>query len=465
MTAHTERIGASFRDPSGFIFIRDGVLYRQVNKAYQKAYDKLMAGGVYDTLTIKGLLIPHEEVEEPAADPALAYKVIRPEMVPFVSYPYEWSFSQLKDAALLTLAGTRAALEKGMILKDASAYNIQFVGGKPVLIDTLSFDIYQEGAPWEAYRQFCQHFLAPLALASLVDIRLTQLLRVYIDGVPLDLASELLPRKTKLGLAGLAVHIHIHAKAQQHYSDKQVSQAASMKLSKSALLNMLNSLEKTIQPLKWEPKGTEWGEYYSITNYTDDSLKTKGEIIGRFVDIAKPKTAWDHGANNGLFSRELSRRGVETAASDIDPAAVEQDYLAVKAGNEKHLLPLVIDLTNPSPALGWAHRERSSMLERGPVDLVMALALIHHLAISNNVPLSLVAGFLANIGRWAIVEFVPKSDSQVKRLLATRKDIFDKYTEEGFEEAFGLFFKLMEKVSIPGSQRTLYLFKRRGYYS
>ena len=149
-----------------------------------------------------------------------------------------------------------------MILKDASAYNIQFVGGSPVLIDTLSFDIYQEGAPWDAYRQFCQHFLAPLALASLVDIRLTQLLRVYIDGIPLDLASDLLPGKTKLGLAGLAVHIHIHAKAQQQYSDRQVSQAAAVKLSKAALLNMLNSLEKTIQPLEWEPKGTEWGEYY-----------------------------------------------------------------------------------------------------------------------------------------------------------------------------------------------------------
>jgi len=162
-----------------------------------------------------------------------------------------------------------------------------------------------------------------------------------------------------------------------------------------------------------------------------------------------------------LFSRELSRRGIETVASDIDPAAVEQNYLAVKAGNEPHLLPLLIDLTNPSPALGWAHRERSSMLARGPVDLVMALALVHHLAISNNVPLPLVAEFMANAGRWAIVEFVPKSDSQVKRLLSTRKDIFDQYNQEGFEEAFALYFNTERKAPIPGSQRTLYLFKRK----
>jgi len=162
-----------------------------------------------------------------------------------------------------------------------------------------------------------------------------------------------------------------------------------------------------------------------------------------------------------LFSRELSRRGVETTASDIDPAAVEQDYLAVKANGEQHILPLVIDLTNPSPALGWAHHERESLLERGPVDLVMALALIHHLAISNNVPLPSVAQFFASAGKWAIVEFVPKSDSQVKRLLATRKDIFDKYTEEGFEEAFAGYFTIAEKTPIPGSERTLYLFKRK----
>ena len=465
MTGDVQRSGGSFRDPSGFIFKRGDVLYRQVNQVYQKAYDKLMTSGLFENLTRAEMLIPHEEVSEPPAEPALAYKVIRPQVVPFISYPYEWSFSQLKDAALLTLSAVRAGLEKGMVLKDASAYNIQFINGKPVLIDTLSFDIYREGAPWDAYRQFCQHFLAPLALGALVDIRLMQLLRVYIDGIPLDLASELLPGKTKIGLGGLAVHIHMHARAQQQYSDKQVAQANAVTLTKGAFRNMLDGLEKTIQPLKWEPQGTEWGNYYAITNYSTDALKTKGQIVGQFVEqvqaVEPCRMGWDLGANNGQFSRELTRRGVETIASDIDPAAVEQDYLAVKANGEEHLLPLVIDLTNPSPALGWAHQERNSLLERGPVDLVLALALIHHLAISNNVPLDAVAAFLAAAGRWAIVEFVPKSDSQVKRLLATRKDIFDHYTEEGFEEAFSGFFTIEEKVHIPGSERSLYLFKKK----
>ena len=460
MNGETGRSGASFRDPSGFIFTRGGVLYRQVNLSYQKAYEKLMTGGLYEQLTREGLLIPHEEVNEPPADGVPAWKVIRPQRVPFISYPYEWSFSQLKDAALLTLTAARTALNYGMVLKDASAYNIQFVNGHPLLIDTLSFDLYKDGAPWEAYRQFCQHFLAPLALAALVDIRLMQLLRVHIDGIPLDLASGLLPARTKIGLTGLAVHLHMHAKAQQQYSDRQASQAQAVTLSRGAFLNLLEALEKTIQPLKWEPQGTEWGNYYQLTNYSDDALKTKGEIVAHFIEKASPRTAWDLGANNGLFSRELARRGVETVAADIDPAAVEQDYLALKANAENHLLPLVLDLTNPSPALGWAHHERDSWLERGPVDLVMALALLHHLAISNNVPLAEVASFLAACGHWAILEFVPKSDSQVRRLLATRKDIFSTYTMEGFEQAFARYFTLVEKKPIPGSDRVMYLFKR-----
>ena len=257
------------------------------------------------------------------------------------------------------------------------------------------------------------------------------------------------------------MHLHLHARAQKQYADKSDPQVTAVRLGKAALLNILNSLEKTILPMKWQPQGTEWGNYYTATNYTDSSLKTKGELVARFVEKVTPSTAWDLGANNGLFSRECSRRGVETIASDIDPAAVEQDYLAVKANAEAHLLPLVIDLTNPSPAIGWAHAERDSFLDRGPVDLVMALALIHHLAISNNVPLETVAQFFAAAGKWAIVEFVPKSDSQVKRLLSTRKDIFDRYHEAGFEEAFEKHFKLEEKVPIPGSERTLYLFRKR----
>ncbi|RPJ80266.1 MAG: SAM-dependent methyltransferase, partial [Acidobacteria bacterium] len=207
-------IPSSFRDPSGFLFWRDGTLYRQVNVAYRDDYCRLIDSSLYDSLVAARLLIPHEEVPVEAARPGEAYKVIRPEPVDFVSYPYEWCFSQLKDAALATLAIQKKAIGFGMSLKDASAYNVQFHAGRPVLVDTLSFETYKEGRPWPAYRQFCQHFLAPLTLMSRTDVRLAQLLRTNIDGVPFVLASRLQPFRTRFMFSTLA-HIHLHARSQK----------------------------------------------------------------------------------------------------------------------------------------------------------------------------------------------------------------------------------------------------------
>ncbi len=253
----------------------------------------------------------------------------------------------------------------------------------------------------------------------------------------------------------------MHARVQREYADKQAPQNNAGLLNKEALLNMLKGLTQTIEKLTWQPKGTEWGDYYSATNYSDDSLRLKGEVVGNFIDQAKPEKVWDLGANNGLFSREAAKRGIFTVASDIDPAAVEKNYLTIKANQEKNLMPLVMDLTNPSPSIGWANQERDAFTSRGPVDMILVLALIHHLAISNNLPLESIADYFASISNWAVVEFVPKSDSQVKRLLATRKDIFDQYTEEGFEAAFTRVFKIAAKQSLTGSERTLYLLKKK----
>ncbi len=212
-----ERLASSFRDPSGFVFSKSGALYRQVNKVYAANYDRLMSSGLYDALAGKGFLIPHEEVSG-AALPAEGHKLLRPSVVPFISYPYEWSFSELKDAALLTLKIQKIALQYGMVLKDASAYNIQFWNGRPILIDTLSFEQYHEGAPWVAYRQFCEHFLAPLTLMSFLEIRLGQLLRVYPNGISLDLASKLLPWRSWFSPV-VFFHIHMHAKSQRRYRE------------------------------------------------------------------------------------------------------------------------------------------------------------------------------------------------------------------------------------------------------
>jgi ribosomal protein L11 methylase PrmA len=453
-----ESVPSSFRDPSGFLFHRNGRLYRQVNDSYRANYKQLMESGLYEDLTKAGLLVPHVETSEPHMSDGGSL-VIQPETIPFISYAYEWCFSQLQDAALATLKVQKKAVEHGMSLKDASAYNIQFRGCRPVMIDTLSFEQYHEGEPWVAYRQFCQHFLAPLALMSHTDIRLSQLLRVNIDGIPLDLAGHLLPSKTRLNL-GLATHIHLHSQAQQKYADKQ-AKPTGRNMSRMAFLGLIDNLESTTRKLKWKPTGTEWGDYYAATNYSDASLEDKARLVGDYLEKARPKTVWDLGANTGRFSRIAADRGIPTVAFDIDPAAVERDYVDCRKRDEKNLLPLLSDLTNPSPAIGWQNRERQSLSERGPCDTALALALIHHLAIGNNLPFNRIVDFLACICRTLIIEFVPKADSQVQRLLATREDIFAGYARAEFEQAFSTRFTLLASSPVKDSERTVYLLELR----
>jgi len=454
-----QSLPSSFRDPSGYLYTRDGLLYRHIRTSYKEDYDLLMESGLYQCLVEEGMLVSHEEVEleHPEADGA--YKTIKPKVIPFISYPYEWSFSQLKDAALTTLGIMKRALEKGMCLKDASAYNIQFRQGKPTLIDTLSFEKYVEGAPWVAYKQFCQHFLAPLALMASRDIRLQQLFRIYLDGVPLDLVSKLLPWHTWLRFSLLS-HIHLHAKTQTHFSDKAVK-ISNPKMSLLSLRGLIDSLESAVKRLKWRASGTEWADYYAQTNYSDQAVSEKESLVANFVETVQPKIVWDLGANTGRFSRLASERGIQTIAFDVDAAAVERNYQECKAKSEKSLLPLCLDLTNPSSGIGWANNERMSMMDRGPADMVFALALIHHLAISNNVPLDRVALFLSSICRHLVIEFVPKTDSQVQRLLTTRADIFDQYHQEGFELAFQNQFNIIQSQKIEGTDRILYLMEKK----
>jgi hypothetical protein len=449
---------ASFRDPCGFVFNLDGVIYRQVNECYKQHYDLLIQSGLYKALIAEGLLIEHEELSSSASLSDVAYKVLKPSNIPFISYPYEWSFSQLKDAARTTLKIQRMALDHGMSLKDASAYNIQFINGRPIFIDTLSFETYREGAPWVAYRQFCQHFLAPLALMACKDIRLGQLLRIYIDGIPIDLADILLPAMSILR-PHLFMHIHLHAKSQRQFAKRSI--AGNFKMKRSSLLGLIDSLESAINGLKWKPKESEWMSYYEADiNYSPAGFEHKKQLVASFLKQCAPKTVWDMGANIGEFSHIASREEALTVSWDVDPACVELNYRTCRETGEENILPLLLDLTNPSPAVGWAHEERKSLMERGPVNTVMALALIHHLAIANNVPFKSIAEFFSKLCRNLIIEFVPKNDSQVQRLLKTREDIFSNYSREDFEKEFMSYFRIIHCIIIKDSDRVLYLMEK-----
>jgi len=446
------------------VFSYNGAIYRQINEFYRKDFELLVTSGLYKELVSLGLLVSHEEVSlKEYAQSDDAWKVIRPAQIPFISYPYEWCFSMLKDAALLTLHIQKIALEHGMSLKDASAFNIQFLEGRPVLIDTLSFERYDEGKPWVAYKQFVEHFLAPLYVMSMNDIRLNRMTSVFLDGIPVDIASHMLPLRSKLNLS-LLLHIHAHASSQKKFSNKKLGALLEeKKFSRQALLGMLDNLEKSIKSASWNPKGTQWEDYYEEdkNNYKSESMMHKAALVETFLKTSKAKTVWDIGANTGYFSAIAVKTGADVLAFDHDYGALETNYRDVTSKKEKKLLPLFFDMTTPTPAVGWENKERLSLFERGPADAVLALALMHHIAISHNVPFSYLASAFAKMGKYLIIEFVDKADSQVQILLANRKDIFTQYSQKDFEKAFEAFFVIRQATPIKDSKRVLYLMEKR----
>lgn len=466
MGPHLKNPG-SFRDPAGFVFTYDGTVYRQVNKAGKEDYDHLMSSGLYQALVDGRMMVAHTELKKGGKVPRddKQYKTLQPEPIPFISYPYEWSFDQLRDAALLTLRVLKTSLEHGMILKDSSAYNIQFIGNKPVFIDTLSFALYKPGQPWEGYKQFCEHFLAPLALSHYATPDLLKIKRAYLDGIPLGIAARLLPKRARLN-TGVLSHVFLHARASQRHQGNQVttSTAQARKVSTFALQGLIGSMESTVKRMKPANRKTEWGDYYSFTNYSDTAFKKKRAIVRELLETVKPKplTVWDTGANNGEFSEVAAEIGAYTVALDVDEIAVGRNYRAKRMPEiAARMLPLVQDLTNPSPGLGWSGEERMSLIDRGKADVVLALALIHHISIGNNVPFAEVASFYAKIARNLIIEFVPKEDSKVQILLSSRTDIFEEYDIEHFEQAMSEYFTITKKMPIKDSMRTMYLFKNK----
>ena len=318
----------SFRDPAGFVYRQQGDLRRQVNLVYREHYDQLMASGLYEDLARDRLLIPHEELEDEAWEPALAYKVIRPEPIEFISYPYEWSFSQYQDAALATLEIQRRALGHGMTLKDCSAYNVQFQRGRPIFIDTLSFEAYREGSPWVGYRQFCEHFLAPLALMSLKDHRLNQLCRTNIDGIPLDLAVRLLPIRSRLRWGLPCIFICTQASRRPTPIRPARRPAARMRMSRNAVLGLIDSLESAVRRLAVAAVGRGWASYDQDLPYTPEEFERKARLVRELLDRTKPANRLGPRRQHGGLQPDRRGAGASsTVAFDFDPACIERIYL------------------------------------------------------------------------------------------------------------------------------------------
>lgn len=452
---------ASFRDPAGFIFTDNGTVKRAVTQHGKKDYDFFISSGLYRGLLERGWIVSHTEDTESV--PEGLFKILTPQKIDTWTFPYEWSFSQLKDAAILTLNIQLLALEFGMCLKDATPFNIQFYEGRPLFIDTLSFEMFQE-RPWFGYKQFCEMFLAPLVLMANKREDFNRLLAVDLSGINLSFASKLLPRRTWFSFSYLT-HIHLHAASQAHFEDSKPQAQkpkSSLKFYKINVVSFVDNLLSCIHKIKIKRKKTAFSDYYAdCGHYGPESERFKMDTVRRWAQAAKWQRVMDLGGNTGKYSRVLNELGIFCVCADYDPYCVDENYLLSKKEQNKKMLPILLDISNPPSDLGWANEERPALFKRVAPDAVLSLALVHHLRISAGIPLELIARFFARVAPSLIIEFVPKEDVMVQKLLRHRDDIFFDYDQTGFERVFADLYSFVETVPISGTKRTLYLMKRK----
>jgi hypothetical protein len=570
---------ASFRDPSGFVFRMNGLVYRQVNQCYAADYDRLIQSGLYQALTRKGWLVPHEATGENLTGSDEWHETLLPQQIGRISYVREWSPGQLKDAALLTLNILETAIAHGMILKDASPYNVQFVDGRPLFIDSLSFERYDETKPWVAYRQFCECFLFPLYLQHYLRTGIGKILGAYPEGIPAAVTAKLLPWKSRFN-AGAWLHVMMQKRIKGDAASRSGERGAAgaegggagmeggagavhggggaahgagagggaggagavhgggggmeggagaegggaasaggrLSFSKKKLSHLTEHLKNIISGFKTgehgsargngpaDTGGSAWSDYYDKSILSGVYLEAKEKLFLEFIGEIRFGSALDLGANNGHFSRLLALKRAEVIAVDADWPCIDELYQSVRkrqeagtggqadkrsgtagreagaagkeagaAGREagdrqksgsrqifSNILPLCVDISDPTPAAGFRNAEHASFTERMRADLVVALALVHHLVLGKNLPLAGVARYFAELaGEHLLVEFVPLSDEKAQELIRNKSRWHTPYDAESFERSFGEYFSIGRKESIPGTERTLYLMVKK----
>ncbi len=457
----------SFRDPGGRVYLKDGRVFRTVMETAAADFQFVRESGVMDTLAEEGLVLPANVVpgDELGAEADGARYVLEHPRIPFVSYPYEWCFGALKAAALCHLDIQLAAFDKGVILSDASAYNIQFRGARPVFIDYLSFCAYRDGAYWAGYSQYCEQFLNPLLLGAYGGIPHNAWYRGAQEGIPTPEVNQLLPLHRKVSwkvFTHVVLSARLHRAAVAGREGKAAKKAGQKPMPKSAYRFMLASLRKWIAALKLPNTrgGTVWSDYTTTTSYSGDEAARKEAVIKKFVADAKPAQLWDMGCNDGAFAEMALQAGASYVVGfDADQGAVEAAFARAK---EKDLsfLPLLLDATNPSPSQGWNQVERKGLGDRRGADALLALALVHHLAIGRNVPIGEIVRWLMEMAPKGIIEFVPKQDAMVQKMLRFRDDIFPSYTPETMLDAMQSHGRIVRQESISESGRQLFVYDR-----
>ena len=457
---------ASFRDPAGFVFEVDGELLRAVHPDAVADVNRFFSSGLHDELVAAGLFVPHERIAHTEGLPE-GWMTLRPRRLPVISYACEWSEGQLRAAALATLEIQRRALRHGMTLKDASSFNIQFAGSRPVFIDLLSFTRAGSERRWVAYRQFVEHFLAPLALRHYVP-GFESLIGPVLDGVPIAVASRCLPLRSWLD-AGTVLHVHLHARSSGRATAPSRSQDAAQSIRQPSAdfrLQLVDSLTRAVGRLGRGEKTSTWSDYRCNNTYSAEAADEKRLFVEAAVKRAAPRRAIDLGANDGHYAHAVAALGVPCTAVEADAACCERIHAAsVSSPHADRVNTMRVDLTNPTPAHGWAHGERASFAERMQCDLTLSLALIHHLSIAHHVPFTAIADFLASLAPHAVVEYVPTSDPMVQQLLSARTGLTDAYlstlSEAAFRAAFDQCFECVERSAPSAGGRILHHFVRR----
>ncbi len=454
----------SFRDDAGRVFILNDRIFRTVMPSAKEDFDFVRSTGLVDELIANGDLIAESPVDREILGDAgrhASYVLEHPKL-PFVSYPYEWPFAALKAAALLHLNIHLAALDRGVTMTDATAYNIQFQGAQPVFIDGLSFRRYIDGEYWSAHRQFCDQFINPLLLTALLGVPHNAWYRGALEGLSSEVLNNLLPWHKKLSW-NVFTQVSLQARFQRssEKNEHKLQRAQSRKLPLGGFQQILIGLRNWI--LKLEPKDqptTLWAGYADDNSYAADEADTKREFVADFVRSVEPKMVWDLGCNTGDNANLAFKSGAQSVVGfDFDLSAVQTAFERSKT-QRLNFLPLVFDAVNPSPAQGWAQSERQGFMQRLGADALIALALIHHLVIAKNIPLDQTIEWLVSLAPHGVIEFVQKSDPMVQRLLRLRDDIFNDYDQDTFEQYLRRHAKIVKSINVSAHHRRLYWYSR-----
>lgn len=463
MTApNPERVGGSFRDPLSQVFLHDGVVLRGLRDAGVDDFEVVESAAFFQNGLESGEIVATERVDPDEVGMSEWPLVLRHDRVPVVSYPYEWTFSMLRDAALLQLSLTRAAIADKCITKDATPFNVQFEGSSPLFIDIGSFEPYRNGEPWFGYEQFCRMFLNPLLLQARCGLPFQPVLRGRLSGISPGEIRSLLSFRDRWR-RGMFSHVTLHARAQAKYAsggDQLRGELKSAGFGAPLIDAQLRGLERVVERIRWGSSSSTWSDYSDRSHYESDELRVKEDFVRQACRTSRPKHVVDLGANDGHFSKIAAEFASTVVAVDGDHLVVDRLYQRLKAEENRSILPLVMDLSDPSPATGWRGRERETLPDRADADLVLALALVHHLAISATVPLPEIVAWLADFDADVVVEFPHRSDQMVQRLLSTKRDgLFDGYDLPAFESALADRFDVSQRVDLP--TRTLFSLSRR----